>query len=51
MTSIPANVNELKAALIEQWNATNVFDNPPIELAETLAASKYNDSDWLNKVP
>ena len=51
VTSIPANVNELKAALIEQWNATNVFDNPPIELAETLAASKYNDSDWLNKVP
>ena len=51
VTSIPARVDELKAALIQQWNARNVFDSAPIELAKTLAASKYNDSDWLNKVP
>ena len=51
VTSVPANVDELRTALIKQWNATNVFDNPPIDLAETLVASKYNDSDWLNKVP
>ena len=51
VTSIPADAKALKAALTKQWNATELFEHPPIELAEKLGDEKYNDRDWLHKVP
>ena len=51
VTSIPADTKALKAALAKQWNATELFEHPPIELAEKLGDEKYNDRDWLHKVP
>jgi len=51
VTSIPADADALKTALEKQWNATEPFEHPPIELAKTLRDEKYNDPDWLHKVP
>ena len=51
VTSIPAKLEDVKAALIKQWNASEVFDSAPIEMANKLAEEKYNDPDWLAKVP
>lgn len=51
VTAIPAEASDVKAAFIKHWNATELFEKPPIELAEKLATEKYNDPRWLNKVP
>jgi len=51
VTAIPAEAADVKSALVEQWNATEVFDDVPVELAVKLSVEKYSDLDWLNKVP
>jgi lipoate-protein ligase A len=51
VTSIPASMEAVKAALIEQWNANDTFESAPLDMANKLANEKYNDPDWLMKVP
>lgn len=51
VTAIPANATDVKEALVKQWNASKVFENPPTELTEKLAAEKYSDPAWLCKIP
>lgn len=52
VTFIPGESDALKTALTKQWNATKSNHySAPIEMATKLAAEKYNDADWLRKVP
>lgn len=50
VTSIPAKLDDVKAALIKQWGADEAFDSVPLELASELAKEKYNAHDWLTKI-
>lgn len=51
VTTIPASAADVRTALVKQWNATEEFATPPLAEAETLVETKYNDPEWLTKVP
>lgn len=51
VTAIPASRDDVKSALIEQWNAKGDFEEVPMQRAKELAASKYDSALWLNKIP
>ena len=51
VTSIPASVTDVKQALAKQFDATTISEDAPLSMAEELVASKYQDPEWLAKVP
>jgi lipoate-protein ligase A len=52
VTAIPGLPAHINRELVKQWNATESDTyTAPIEFAEKLAAEKYNDPEWLRKVP
>lgn len=51
ITSIPVDARAVKLAITQQLQASDDLYAVPIELARELATEKYNDEDWLGKVP
>ena len=50
VTTVPVSADEFKTALAKQFGATANFESTPMDLATQLAATKYNDPQWLAKV-
>ena len=51
VTTIPLSVEAVKEAIAKQFNAITQSQDAPRSLAQQLVASKYEDPEWLAKVP
>jgi lipoate-protein ligase A len=46
---LPTTSDQLKQAIIKEWNPAGNFDDWPKDLTQELAQNKYLDSDWTRK--
>jgi len=46
VNNLSVNVNELRDAIIESWNAHENVSNWPLKLTKRLAQEKYTQHDW-----
>lgn len=51
VTAIPGISAVIKPTLTQQWNAREKFGAVPMDAAMKLAAEKYEDPEWLGKIP
>ena len=50
VTCVPVSTQAVAEAIAKQWQATDAFVDPPLDLARQLVSEKYSTQEWLEKV-